>query len=153
MLKKIKPGREAVLVIILMLAFIIIAGYNLYEKYKVEAPGLKVPTCSESAGGDGFLAFYRLLDTYGFNPGRWKRSSFNLPPTPFVFIVGNPQYPPYNKEEAGALLDWVSKGNTLFLIGNPGKNLCEQIGIKIGDPKKSGHPGMKSPRRSYWRHP
>ncbi|MCD6310002.1 MAG: DUF4350 domain-containing protein [Candidatus Eremiobacteraeota bacterium] len=136
MLKRFKMNKEATLVIILITAFITVIAYQLYEQYKIESPGFKLPANSESARGDGFLALYRMMKVSGFKPGRWKRSAYVLPPTKFVLLVANPMYPPYGRDEARVLLEWVERGNILFLIGNPGNAVCKQIGIEIDYIKK-----------------
>ncbi|MCL5038073.1 MAG: DUF4350 domain-containing protein [Chloroflexi bacterium] len=136
MLKRLRLNREAVLVIVLMAVFTIFTGFSIYEQQRDRAAGFILPAGSYSGSGDGLLALYRLADAFGFRPGRWERSAFRLPPTPMALVVVRPYYPPYDKEEASALLEWAAKGNTLFIIDNPGNVIEKQLGIEIGDPEK-----------------
>lgn len=119
--------------------------------------GEPVPHSVRSAGDDGRLMLFRLLERLGFEPRQWERPPSELPAggtlwaahVPRAFDPEVPADDPLERARAGGphawshYADFVRAGGVLILPGSErSARFCEQVlGLPAIEPPELGEPG------------
>ena len=123
-----RPSRQAVLAALLLGAFAIASAWLQLGR------AVQAPYDPASAGGAGLLVLKLWLEELGYRVGTNAGSAFTIPvDTALLFVY--PGEERFSDADVDRVLDWVSGGGTLALVGpGPGQTaLADRLGLEASD--------------------
>lgn len=136
-MRRIRITRE---VLFLIALFVILGGMTIFlavrnAEEEQQNLGASVPYSSRSSQGNGMLALHNWLDALGYRVQRIENQAFRIgDDVRFLFIIAPTE--PIDRNEALYLLNWVERGNTLYLADNSllaRNGLLSELNLKIGN--------------------
>src|ERR687893_161986 len=115
-------GRQAIFLTVVVVVVVLVA-LNAASYVRVERPGdweFAPDRSTMNAGATGTRALFEYLQQAGHRVVRWGQPAEALLAAgrerPSTFVVVGPTRRPFEKEEAGQLLDWERQGGRLVVI-------------------------------------